>query len=97
MNDLTLDPRALGFLAEGPTRAPADAFDAIVERVAAAPQDRPFLRLRGRPIRIHRLERVSRRPGETTDLTSCRSGWRCKGRTVMSDFDGATPPSCVDT
>ena len=38
MNDLTLDPRALDFLAEGPTRAPADAFDAIVERVAAAPR-----------------------------------------------------------
>jgi hypothetical protein len=52
MSDLTVDPRMLDWLADGPTRAPSGSFDAIMAGVAAAPQERAGLRLAGRPIRV---------------------------------------------
>ncbi len=52
MTELQLDPQMAAWLDLGPTRAPEASFEAILAAVDTAPQRRPHLRLRGRPIAL---------------------------------------------
>jgi hypothetical protein len=50
MTDTMLDPRITAWLDDGPSRAPDDAFDAIVAVVATTPSLRPVLHVGSRPV-----------------------------------------------
>ena len=62
MTDTMLDPRITAWLDDGPSRAPDDAFEAIVAVVATTPSLRPVLHVGSRPVFRQQLAADSRRP-----------------------------------